>query len=53
MSDRFCAYFCCPKHPGGGIPVSGMDNLDFKGADAVWNSGDRICCRLVVDIAEK
>jgi hypothetical protein len=53
MSDRFCSHFCGSKHSGGGIPVSGMDHLDFKGTDAVWSSGDRIYCRLAIEIAEK
>jgi hypothetical protein len=53
MLDCVCPYFCCSKHPGGGIPVSEMDDLDFQGIDAVWNSGNRIRCWLAIDISEE
>jgi len=52
MLDCVCPYFCCSKHSGGGIPVSGMDDFDIKGTYAVWNFGDRIYCRLAIDISE-
>ena len=52
MLDGICPYFCFSKHPGGGLPVSGMDDLDVKGTDAVWNFGDRIYRRLVVGSTE-
>jgi hypothetical protein len=45
-------YFCCSKYPSSGVPVSGMDDLDVKGFDAVWNFGDRIYCRLAIEVAE-
>ena len=52
MLDGVCPYFCYSKHPGSGLPVSGMDDLDVKGTDAVWHAGDRIYRRLVVERAE-
>jgi hypothetical protein len=52
MSDRNCSYFRRSKHPGSGVPVSGLDDLYVQSADAVWNAGDRIYRRLVIDIAE-
>jgi hypothetical protein len=53
MSDRFCSHFCGSKHSGCGIPVFGMDYLYFTGTDALWRFGDRIYCRLAIEIAEK
>ena len=52
MSDHLSSYFCCSKHPGSGVPVSSMDDLDVQGTDAVWNSGDRVYGWLAIDIAE-
>ena len=52
MPDRICPHFCRSKHPGGGVSVSSMDDLDVEGNDAVWNVGDRIYCRLAFEIAE-
>jgi hypothetical protein len=52
MPDRFGAYICCSKHPGGRIPVSGMDIPGVKGIDAVRSAGDWVYCRLVIEIAQ-
>jgi hypothetical protein len=52
MPDCICSHFCCSKYPSSGVPVSGMDDLDVKGFDAVWNFGDRIYCRLAIEVAE-
>jgi hypothetical protein len=52
MSDRLCPYFCCSKHPGGGISVSCLDHFNVKIIDALWSSGCRRCGRLVVESAE-
>ena len=52
MFDRLCSYFCCSKHPGGGISVSCLDHFTVKSIDAFWSSGCRRCGRLVVESAE-
>jgi hypothetical protein len=52
MPDRICPNFCHSKHPGSGVPLSGMDDLDVEGNDAVWNFGDRIYCWLAIDLSE-
>ena len=49
LSDRVGSYLCPSEYPGGRVPVSGMDNLDFKSTNAVFNSGDWICWRLAVE----
>jgi hypothetical protein len=52
MFDRLYSYFCCSKHPGGGISVSCLDHFSVKIIDAFWSSGCRRCGRLVVENAE-
>ena len=52
MHDCVCPYFCCSKYSGSGVPVSGMDDLDVQGTDAVWNFGDWIYRWLAIEIAE-
>jgi hypothetical protein len=52
MSDRFSSYLCRSKYSGGRIPISGMDDINVTGIDAVRHTGDRIYCRLVIDHAQ-
>ena len=52
MPDHTCSHFCRTKYPGGGVSVSGMDDLDVEGTNADWNFGDRIYRRLAIEIPE-
>ena len=52
MPDRICPHFCRSKHPGSGVPVSGLDDLNVEGTDAVWNLGDWIYRWLAIDLSE-
>jgi hypothetical protein len=53
MSDRFCSHLCCSKYPGRRVSISGMDDINVKSTNAVRYAGDRIFCRLAIDLAER
>ena len=52
MSDCFCSHYRNSKHPGGGIPVSDMENLYVEGTDGIWSPGHRTYRRLDIDPIE-
>ena len=53
MSDRFRSYLCRSKYPGGRVPISGMDDINVTGINAIRHAGDWIYCRLAIDGAER
>jgi len=53
MSDRTRSYFCRSKHPGSRIPLYGMDDINVTSINAVRYAGNRIHCRLAIDLAER
>ena len=52
MSDRFRSYLCRSKYSGSRVPISGMDDINIEGINAVRYAGYRIYCRLAIDHAD-
>jgi hypothetical protein len=45
-------HFCGSKHPGGGIPVPGLDNFHLQSANAIRDPGHRCSGRVDFKVSE-